>query len=133
MLVLSRIKRANGTKVMLGHNVYHFRPQPELTGDSEHVCEIESDAHACRLLLIAEGFREYGAPAVTGWDTVIEDECPSPEELAVLPVRKIFSAIKTKPLSSEDLTVLFEIEATGSNRSSVLKAITSERERRRNG
>lgn len=132
MIIQSRIHRANGTLVNLGKETYQFRSRPELTGnDTDQVCDVAFEPHAKRLLQITEGFQEYNAPDKT-WNDVIEAVAtPAPEELAQLAVRKIFAVIKK--LADNELVALAIIEAGSSNRSSVLKAIATEQERRRNG
>lgn len=52
MKIQSIIRRAKGTTVELGGQVYFFSP------DSDHTCEVTDEAHIDRFLSIKEGFRE---------------------------------------------------------------------------
>lgn len=52
MKIQSIIRRAKGTTVKLGSNVYFF------SSENDHTCDVTDEAHINRLLSIKDGFRE---------------------------------------------------------------------------
>lgn len=55
MLIESIIKRANGTHVKLGDDIYHF--STHIKGDPRHICEVNDDDHIQAFLAVKEGYR----------------------------------------------------------------------------
>lgn len=58
------LRRKGGTKVTFGHNratqkTYHFKPIDESDDNSPHVCTVDDEEHADRLLSIRESYRLY--------------------------------------------------------------------------
>lgn len=53
MLIASKIERKGGSCITISGTEYHFLPTPP-TG--AHLCEVENEDHAKRLLAITEGF-----------------------------------------------------------------------------
>jgi hypothetical protein len=53
MLIISKIERVGGTRVSLDGAEYLFE---EREAGGPHICDVENDAHAKRLLSIPEGF-----------------------------------------------------------------------------
>lgn len=58
------LRRKGGTKVTFGHNratqkTYHFKPIDESDEQSPHVCNVDDEDHADRLLSIRESYRLY--------------------------------------------------------------------------
>lgn len=56
MLIESKIKRPNGTVVVLDGVTYHFKPTDKIAA---HVAEIKEPKHVDRFLAIPEGYRAY--------------------------------------------------------------------------
>lgn len=67
MLIECLIKRAEGTKVQLGDDVYHFFTH--IKGKPEHVCEVEDEDHIQTFLAIKEGYRLVKQPKKAAVDT----------------------------------------------------------------
>ncbi|WP_333613997.1 hypothetical protein [Psychrobacter sp.] len=58
------LRRKGGTKVTFGHNratqkTYHFKPIDESDDQSPHICNVDDEDHADRLLSIRESYRLY--------------------------------------------------------------------------
>ncbi len=53
MIIESRIRRKNGTKVKLDDVLYHFKPEK----DERHLAEVKRDEHIRTFLAIPEGFQ----------------------------------------------------------------------------
>ena len=58
------LRRKGGTKVTFGHNratqkTYHFKPVDESDDQSPHICNVDDEDHADRLLSIRESYRLY--------------------------------------------------------------------------
>lgn len=66
MLIESKIKRQDGTRVTMDDVVYHFAPD----ASGAHVCEVSHKRHIQRFLSIPEGYCIAGAPD----DEPVEDE-----------------------------------------------------------
>ena len=66
------IRREGGSRVTIGKNTYHFKPQ----ADGAHVCEIDHPPHLSRLLSISEGYRVYDPDLV---DEPAQEPEPAPE------------------------------------------------------
>lgn len=59
MLIESIIRRPQGSNVLLGTTLYHFKP---LDGGTEHVAEVTNEEHIKKLLSITDGYREFSEP-----------------------------------------------------------------------
>lgn len=57
MEIESRIKREGGSDIDIDGVVYKFRPNEK----GEHVCEVDNETHAQRLISIVEGYKIPGA------------------------------------------------------------------------
>ncbi len=62
------LRRKGGTKVTFGHNLvnqktYHFKPLDSDDENSPHVCNVDNEEHADRLLSIRESYRLYRGDA----------------------------------------------------------------------
>lgn len=55
MLIESIIRRAKGTHVKLGDDIYHFFTH--LKDDPRHVCQVEDEDHIQTFLAVKEGYR----------------------------------------------------------------------------
>ncbi|HRO00342.1 MAG TPA: hypothetical protein PLX43_02370 [Nitrobacter sp.] len=60
MIIESIIKRAAGTKVQLGDDLYHFFTH--MKGSASHVCEVTDEDHIQTFLSIKEGYRIFKQP-----------------------------------------------------------------------
>lgn len=59
MLIESRIRRANGTRVTLDGVEYHFQPSGD---DPRHVAEVSDPAHVAEFLKVTEGYLALPSP-----------------------------------------------------------------------
>lgn len=60
MIIESIIRRAEGTKVQLGDDIYHFFTH--MKGSASHVCEVTDEDHIQTFLAIKEGYRIFKQP-----------------------------------------------------------------------
>lgn len=79
LLIESLIKRAGGTRVPIGQNEYHFKPQ-SAEPDAPHVALVADMGDAQRFLGIVEGYRLIGAaPEPTPAPTGLQPSQPAPQ------------------------------------------------------
>lgn len=60
MIIESIIRRAAGTKVKLGDDIYYFFTH--MKGSASHVCEVTDEDHIQTFLSIKEGYRIFKQP-----------------------------------------------------------------------
>jgi hypothetical protein len=75
MLIESKLKRKDGSKIDIGGVEYHFKA--DATG--AHVCDVTDEDHLARFLAIPEGFRLVGAVEAPKAAETSEDDDKEPE------------------------------------------------------
>lgn len=147
MLIECRAKRAGGTEVDFGDEVYNFVPKDDKDPDSPHVCEVDNPLHVERFLSISECYNELGkeprpkaAPVVSkdiepvtemvddNEEAEDDPELEMVETLIQLSVREIRGELPG--LSDKQLQHLFDLEEGLENRATLLADIRTEGKRR---